>query len=693
MLRLRSLPLFLAIGVFGLVSPLAACGADGSGDGATSSSSGGQPPGGSSGNVPGSSSGDPKPGDTGDALVGLWSVDGTDARGAYTGEVEIRSEAKGYTFIRAIKYTGLKVEDNRDLHWVFRGTIAKNGAALTLTSALKRMDFISEKGALKRSAADATPLPVKGDLKLSAKGDEISGTISATGIAITETWRAKKALPAKPIFVDERKHVTAHDPPSTATKLGLFAAYADYHTLDVIKPYSNRAEFQNAVHGHVVDPTDLDFYRANKNAIRVADKIVDDISIAETKARADAYRYTLREKADAYQRDIDTRFVDPTVGMIPAGGPRNTANFAWDASGDGSLWTAVYLASQVFRFQVTGEQKAKDNALASLDGMLKLQEITGDWTTFARTLRKATGGAPSLPWHAGTGAFAGLEWMEGGNNDMIKGLFYSYIMGWELFCEGKTGYESTCARIRTNTKHLADDVKLGGSNAPASQLSNDLPAAWLYAIFATNLGDTLEYRAKAEGYWTVGKPVLNETAVFYEQGTVDWSGQHLTSIGDMVEYMSAQRLNLGGDALEKYRDHIDDSHKNLEKQRFANWHLLKAAWGTGAGPSSPWIKEAVGRMNEARYPKVSDTIDRRLSAEYCMSPYPSLPWKGDWMTYPSSDRTQGIDSHPLFEANPDIMYWKVGNNYRVYEGQETPGGDFLHLYWFARKNGLIGAND
>ena len=627
-------------------------------------------------------------------LPGLWDVSGKDDRGTYTGQIEIRADKAGkpgvYSFIRTVRYEGVTVEGDRELHWLFRGTLKKVGSGLTLESSLKRLDFITSRGTTKRTATDG-PVPLTGTFSFGV--GQLTGTITGAGVSLADTWKAQKPLGAAPIFEDKRSLVPAHSPPSATEKQTNFSLYSNYHTLDVIKPYVPRPEFQAAVHGHVIDKTDLDFYRANKKALRVVDKVVDEISLGETLARADAFRHTMKEKAELYDKAAEERFIDPEIGMIPHGGAPGAGYSGQVESFDGALWTAVYLAGQVFRFQVTGEPKAKANVVLTLDALLKLQEMTGDWKQFARTLRKATG-SPQPPWYAGTGANANLEWLAGGNNDMIKGLFYGYLMGWELLCEGgKTGHEALCARVRTNAKHLADDVQLGGSNAPASAWTNKLPAAWLYAVVTDNSGDALSYKTTAEGYWLIGKPALAATPVTYTQGIVDWSGTHLTSIGDMIQVFLAKRMDLGGNAVDAMRSHIDASHKNLEKQRFPTWHLLKAAFGSGAGATSPFIKDALSRMEEAQYPKVSFTIDRSLNPEFCMSPYPSLPWKGDWMNYPASDRTQGLNSHPLFEGSPDVMYWKVGNGYRSGEGYEAPGGDYLHLYWLARKYGLIGPND
>jgi hypothetical protein len=35
----------------------------------------------------------------------------------------------------------------------------------------------------------------------------------------------------------------------------------------------------------------------------------------------------------------------------------------------------------------------------------------------------------------------------------------------------------------------------------------------------------------------------------------------------------------------------------------------------------------------------------------------------------------------------------TGNDYREGEGMETSGADYVHLYWFARRYGLLTASD
>jgi hypothetical protein len=621
------------------------------------------------------------------SLVGAFKVKGEGAGGTYEGDVQITQNGAAFKFVRTVHYLGVTVEDGRELHWALLGDLTGSPKSVQVKSPLRRADFIIKRGNLTRSAAD-TPLTLEGTLTQTTPG-ELQGTLSAPGITLNETWYAPRPDPGAPLYANLRAFVPGHPAPSASEKAQNFSLYANYHGLDVIKPYVNRPEFQAAIHGNTNDKTDFDFYQKNPNALRVAEKVIDDISLAETLARANAYRRTLAQKATLFQADFDAHFMDPAVGMVVDSGVMPNGPFY--PSVDAALWTGTYVAAQVYRYRVTHDPAAITAMLPALNALLTLQEITNDWTTFARTLRPASGNA-APPWHAGIGAQATLDWMEGGNNDMIKGLFYGYLLGYQTLCTGTlSGYDAYCQRIRTNAKHLADDVKL---DQTTSQVSNKLPSSWLYAVVTDNALDRIQYQTKAEGYWAIGKAIIQATPVYYNQGTVDWSGTHLTFVGDLIETYLAQQMNLGGDAQSVVRAHIDASHSNLALQRFVTWHLLEAAYGSTTGASSPFVDDARWRLREVPYPKKPWNMDRRISPEFCMSPYPAVPWKQDWMKYPDPDRTQGLTTYPLFEGLIGVLLWDVGMDYQwVDNGAENTGADYLHLYWFARANSLIGASE
>jgi hypothetical protein len=315
----------------------------------------------------------------------------------------------------------------------------------------------------------------------------------------------------------------------------------------------------------------------------------------------------------------------------------------------------------------------------SLDAVLKLQEITGDWKTFARSLRAATG-SPSAGWHAGAGVHAALEWLEGGNNDMIKGLFYAQLMGHKTLCKPALPENaSLCDRIKTNAKHLADDVVVDRG-------LNQVPAYWLAAVVTNDI----TYVLKAQGYWQAGKVEKKNNPIQYNDGITDWSGINLRFTGDLVFRLLAEELDLGGDAVTTMRSVIDANHDVLQRQRSLVWHMLHAAYGSGA-KSSAFIDDMRWRFREIPWPKIAyGEIDHTLEPEFCMSPYPNLPWKGDWMT---DDRTNTLNQFPTFELPVDVNVFKQHPAYAGPSGYEAPGVEYLHAYWLARKFGLLAQSD
>lgn len=659
-----------------LVLSLAACGADGSeGSGGidpTASGSGGSPGASSSGGA-GSSGGATE--EIAKDLVGVWTLEGKDGRGPYHGQAEVRPEGGAYRFIRTVKYDAVVVEGGRELHWAFVGTAKGDPAKeMAIEVVLENRAFIVAREGVTRRASDA-PVAVKATVRLDAgKG---KATYAGTGAVGEETWTKKTASGATPIVVVDRAIVPAHDPPSALEKQGLFSTYASFHALPAVAPYAARPEFQAAVHGHVVDKTDYAFYRANPNALRVINKSIDAISLGETLARANAYRKTLAEKAAGFDDEVERDFLDPTTGMLLEGalpGQPRTVHLS------AALWTGIYAASQIFRWQVTGDAKAKANVLLTLDGILKLQEVTGSWKEFARAIRPATGN-PTGGWHTGAGALSNLEWLEGGNNDMMKGLYIAYALGHRALCT-TAGNEALCARIRTNAKHLADDVNVDRG-------TDELDSAWLTAVVASDPITKVTYQGKAEAAWQVYRTPIAQNTKLYSQGTADWSGLNLGFVGNLFKMTLAERYDVGGNGKTTYAKVIEDSWQGLRRQRLPLWNLLRGAFGNGpADPAS--IDDALWRLREMPFPKPIQEVDHRISPDFCMSPYPSLPWKNDWTT---TDRTQALRSVPLFEEALDIYRFRLEMRYAGSAQARPPAPEYLIAYWFGRKHGLIAATE
>lgn len=175
----------------------------------------------------------------------------------------------------------------------------------------------------------------------------------------------------------------------------------------------------------------------------------------------------------------------------------------------------------------------------------------------------------------------------------------------------------------------------------------------------------------------------------WEYGTSDWSGNHLIIQGLLVPYIVSTEVNDG---------HADElavglrvALERMRHTRLGLFQLIGATLGDFPTPP-PELGESLWVMREFPAPKVRHDFDWRINPSFCMSPFPSLPWKGDWTT---SNRLDSLTGYPLFEKLPDIYAWKQGP-FEFRGGTSTvenPGTDYLFAYWFGRLYGVIQAGD
>ncbi len=655
-------------------------GGRGTGDGATGSDGGGGGgDGGGSGNEGGAS------GDAGDGatqvtgpLMGVWQLSGTDARGAYTGQVELRDGGGGKVdVIRVAQYAGVTVEDARELWTAWTGSATVSGTTATLDVKLQRADWVKSRGGVARTLADQTPLAVSGAVTAQGSGAKVHWTADA--VTFDDTLTGHTANGPAPIFATAVTRTPAYAAPSASTLASMNSLYASFQALPDVAPYKNDPAFQAGVAYLDVDTTDFDFYRAHPTALRVVNKVVDAPSLGETLARANAYRKTLADKAAFFDQETPAVFLEAATGQLVddvAGGTQN-------ASGDGALWSAAYLASQAYRYFVTHDDIALANVAKVAGGIQLLMEITPDQTTFARTVRAATA-SPAPGWHTGTGAFTAYEWLEGGNNDMFKGLFYGMLLAYATLCDPVvSGQDALCARMRTNAAHIIKDLTVaqGGSTS-----GNNLLAAWLdYYVNGGSL-------TTAISDWTAQATILENAGFQTKQmATADWSGTHLT----FVEFAGLTMLNARKplptvNAATSLRKGIEKMQSDFTTFRMGLWSVLFATKVTT--PAQADIDNARGRMREIPAPRMALDIDHRVGPGFVMFPYPSVPWKNDWTTH---DRTDSLYGYPLFTLPLDVYVWRSGplDYSGNHENVQSPSADYLHAYWLGRYLGLFTATD
>lgn len=603
-------------------------------------------------------------------LTRTWTVAGSDARGSFEGRVRLTADGAKVAVERRVEYAN-RVEDGRKLVvvWSGTGTVDDDGGELAFR--LARRGFVRSRGELVRTEADAAPLLVAARIVRDGSRCVRASFDLGEGDRGEEHWFDPREGGPPVAPPASRTLVNAHDPWSNAERTALFAAYAGYRTLPAVAPWASLPAFSEAQHAYVIDVTDRDLYRASPDALIVRQKRVDAISLLEAKARANAFRYTLAKKAELGQAEIDESFFDPVArslaSSLDASGKRSE-------SGDGALWLGEYAASQAYRFEVTGDPGARARYLAALEGIVTLTEIVDGAPTFARTLRRSTGTA-TAPWHAGKGAFAGLDWLEGGNNDMVKGVFYGLVFAPKLAC-GAPDSASLCARAKRAAKRLADDVPVAGTRVGA----NPLLSNWL----ASYLTGEWKYRLEAEALVVPMREVLATGGTVYEAATADWSGTNLNFVQYRILARLASEHPLSGSSA-FVRDGVARAQDTLRRLRMPLWNMTA---GVMFGRTEA-LEDAKARLAEMPVPKVGMDVDHRLDADFCMSPFPDLPWKLDWTT---TDRTRSLYGYPLFEVAHDEYAWKNGGfDYRLRtEGVRVHAVDFVYAYWLGRKLGALG---
>lgn len=93
---------------------------------------------------------------------------------------------------------------------------------------------------------------------------------------------------------------------------------------------------------------------------------------------------TLEEKAMFFEKQVREKNIRYGFNCVSSRMPTGYSTAQMGPQASDNLWTAMYLASQLFRYKVTGSEQAKLNAYESFEAMERLHTITGIEGLFAR---------------------------------------------------------------------------------------------------------------------------------------------------------------------------------------------------------------------------------------------------------------------------------------------------------------------
>ncbi|QDK43058.1 hypothetical protein DOM21_16670 [Bacteriovorax stolpii] len=642
------------------------------------------------------------------AIAQVHSPDGeyevvgvSDIKGEYSG----RAWVHGGVVQRIVKwknysYQGMAVES------VWSGKVTPSGFdfSLSLSNVLTRFeDYDATKEEL---------IPVKVTLPLEGLTSEFSATLKGDGV-IKETWTRLKDAGQNPLWVDQRTSFVGNgDKHPFITMLskiaGMYKVIEAYRELPQIKIYEDKEVFKKGQQIWVEDKTDADFYLKNPNVLRITNKTVNPLSLAEAVMRKNAYGHTLTYKENFLTNETQKLNLND-AGMLEVARIDSAGNkIGMGPEGDSALWTGIYGWSQVIRYQMTKDPEAMANFKKVLNGTLTLLEIPNDPKQFARTLAiSAASEVWSDEWIQGTGQYSHLKWMKRGNNDMAKGIFLTLALAHKM--------------VDPSEVQLIERIKKAVKSFPSATAIEERSfnfgiAKGLDALWNKDEESLLTFQKKMLNFESFISNFTHLDAGLYIEGIADWSGIHLTMSSIMSQYfVSEELIKVFPNEYFNKKIHakaeaslieLDEVYKNGHR-RFVT--LVAYTYSPKARKDKKFearAREALWTLKEVPAPRFVGNAGADLPKrpDWSISAWPRQPWKG--LTgfrkmkedFNVAELQQGAYFYPYFEGSTwnTTYYWKdIPFPVHINSDKSTKSfsSDYLMLYWVSRSSGLITAED
>lgn len=461
----------------------------------------------------------------------------------------------------------------------------------------------------------------------------------------------------------------------------------------ILDPYRNDPDFQNKKFYTINDLTDKVFYEQNPLTLRIRNSNLNEFTLKEAVLRNSAYAHSIEEKIKYFDENTQKYNINE-LGMF--------SYIIGDdlyADGDSSLWTAMYIASQGSKYELTKDPQALLNLKKSIQGLITLVNICPDQTSFARSVMPLSDHLKvDSNWVRGTGKYQNMMWLPGGNNDMIKGLFLGFIWAYKVLPESDPQWQE----IKQIINRL-ENVKLKRVNAFNKIYQKALKT--LYCKDADAYSSYLNTFLRTDNL----ADLLDLDRPFYVDGITDWSGTNLNMVGSYALLLMSQEI-------EKIENRFKIENPYNEDQ-----------WSTEQGMNAKWIskkakknllevyeamkyakrdylclmaystnKEKLGKMPDQCWLSLIETpmelpieqlsFNRELEKDFIFSAIPELPWKSVLHRQDPVDHLMSNKNFPKFEGDgfSSQQMWKEGNF--GYSGGKShdkhmPRVDVLFSYW------------
>jgi len=636
--------------------------------------------------------------------------------GRYAGQMEFRQDSKNNGKIEVIRehtfesftFENLTVQEI----WTGEAVFDQTENDYIITYHLREGDFLRSAEGETRSF-DSFKKKLDVVERIHADAFFTTENLVRKDETFTESFLEVRNLDSAPLWENKRTRVESKSH-ENSTLLHLLSGILElkinrwYHDQKWPKTFEEKDDYKNKRQFMVYDFTDYDFYKSNKNILRVVNKTPDKISLVEEIQRRNAYAFSLAEKNQHFENDMGKYHLNE-VGLFSGAEFTPSGKFSrFTMDGDGSLWTGMYLGSMAMKYKVTKDEAALEQVKKSLKGLMLLLDVTCSKEEFARTAMKDNGETtPGEKLHRGTGEYSNVIWLEGGNNDMLKGILHGFIWAYNILPESQ---QQLRAELLEHMKRLPDLTI-------AKKINNK---AMAYGLKALATGDKKDRKEFKQSFLRAlrGEEMLNIEGTVHVGGVADWSGINLSTVSLLTEILIADTLgekelaDAGRENLVKLwkdmagtkRDfltiaaytfaikegfdvkdanEINDGYKKKE---------LEALWNQEYSTALTSLKEIP--VNRSKY----DTFyNYSFKPDWTLSWWPKLPWKSFKEKQPVEYHYQGVDSYPLFEGQGmhSNFIWKdhafsfTGGSSKT---NKAAGADYLFSYWMARMAGMINAD-
>lgn len=634
-------------------------------------------------------------------MEGIWFLQGTSStRGPYNGELELRKASDGTFDVRRVVtyinyfFDGLRVQE------VWIGKAVAHSGSLTVSYELLQGDFITRLGDLKRQ-----PSEFKNPMTIVSRFQPEKAHIAAQFVDLANTtyseWlTTRRDLQEKPMWIDERRKIEAQGPAipnQVRQSIRKFKAETKFDSHALVKLQKERTEFRQEKPYIVLDGSDYDFYRENKNTIRVVNKLVDKISATEAVVKRNAYSPTLAEKAEAFDQNAMSKHLNE-LGLLVDARLTVDGQVQEYVPGESSvLDTGMYISSQAMRFLVTKDSKALKNIRRAVKGLALAIEVSAATGKSVNALQSDQRELPQ-GWQKFTEASKAIQWQEGDERSFVLGSVQGLM--WASLAVPQTD-AATIGVLKSSALRLLE------ASIKEPKYKNKVLGIAALLTNERSLKDRY-----LEGVSLAGTSASSEKN-FYWNGAADWDRAHFSALEMATEIQLADLLG-----------HLP-LRDQYRKQLIENWviyspaqrHLLTLLTyqfasrtelnkpGFLQGRDHLRFTEAVANsvwsLREMPYPRpnLDVSIDHSMTSEWALSPIPANFWQKRPQRSMASLESlqQGLYRYPAFELQSfsHLPAWREPVfSFRLNrsEGVQSSGVDYLYTYWLARYAGIQGVD-